>query len=123
MKQPYLDVPFDQIKKYEENEIKVILAGKGDKVDLRKLMPLLKSLEIDTILLEGGGNLNWSFIEYDLVDEIRITVAPLIVGGMGATSLVEGIGFNKMGDAPKFKLLKVSHRNNYVVLKYRRLKR
>ncbi len=86
-------------------------------------MPLLKSLEIDTILLEGGGNLNWSFIEHDLVDEIRITVAPLIVGGMGATSLVEGIGFDKMEDALKFKLLKVSHRNNYVVLKYKRLTR
>ena len=117
------NVSIDHIKKYEENKIKVILAGKGDKVDLRKLMPLLKNLEIDTILLEGGGNLNWSFIEHDLVDEIRITVAPLIVGGMGATSLVEGLGFEKMEDAPKFKLLEVSHRNNYVVLKYRRLKR
>ncbi len=70
------NVSLNQIKKYEENEIKVILAGKGDKVDLRKLMPLLKNLEIDTILLEGGGNLNWSFIENDLIDEIRLTVAP-----------------------------------------------
>ena len=114
------NVSFDQIKKYEENEIKVIQAGKSDKVDLRKLMPLLKNLDIDTILLEGGGNLNWGFIENDLVDEIRLTVAPWIVGGKGATSLVEGIGFDKMKDAPKFKLLEVSNRNNFVVLKYKR---
>ena len=114
------NVSFDQIKKYEENEIKVIQAGKSDKVDLRKLMPLLKNLDIDTILLEGGGNLNWGFIANDLVDEIRLTVAPWIVGGKEATSLVEGIGFDKMKDAPKFKLLEVSNRNNFVVLKYKR---
>jgi 2,5-diamino-6-(ribosylamino)-4(3H)-pyrimidinone 5'-phosphate reductase len=114
------NVSLDQIKKYEKNEIKVILAGKGDKVDLRKLMPLLKNLEIDTILLEGGGNLNWSFIENDLIDEIRLTVAPWIVGGTEATSLVEGNGFNKMKDAPKFKLFGVRNRNNYVVLRYKR---
>ena len=114
------NVPFDQIKKYEENEIKVILAGKGDKVDLRKLMPLLKNLDINTILLEGGGNLNWSFIHNDLVDEIRLTVAPLIIGGKKATSLVEGRGFDKMKDAPRFKLLEVNQRNNYVVLTYKR---
>ncbi|MCK4287017.1 MAG: dihydrofolate reductase family protein, partial [Candidatus Lokiarchaeota archaeon] len=114
------NVSFDQIKKYEENEIKVIQAGKSDKVDLRKLMPLLKNLDIDTILLEGGGNLNWGFIANDLVDEIRLTVAPWIVGGKEATSLVEGIGFDKMKDAPKFKLLEVSNRNNFVVLRYKR---
>lgn len=114
------NVSFDQIKKYEENKIKVIQAGKSDKVDLRKLMPLLKNLDINIILLEGGGNLNWGFIENDLVDEIRLTVAPWIVGGKEATSLVEGIGFDKMKDAPKFKLLEVRNRNNYVVLKYQR---
>ena len=114
------NVSFDQIKKYEENEIKVIQAGKSDKVDLRKLMPLLKNLDINTILLEGGGNLNWSFIHNDLVDEIRLTVAPLIIGGKKATSLVEGRGFDKMKDAPRFKLLEVNQRNNYVVLTYKR---
>jgi len=114
------NVSYDQIKKYEENKIKVILAGKGDKVDLRKLMPLLKNLDINTILLEGGGNLNWSFIHNDLVDEIRLTVAPLIIGGKKATSLVEGRGFDKMKDAPRFKLLEVNQRNNYVVLTYKR---
>jgi len=113
-------VSFDKIKKYEENEIKVIQAGQSDKVDLRKLMSLLKNLDINIILLEGGGNLNWSFVENDLVDEIRLTVAPLIVGGKNATSLVEGKGFDKMKDGLKFKLIEVNHRNDYVVLKYKR---
>ncbi len=114
------NVSFDQIKKYEANEIKVILAGKDDKVDLRKLMSLLKNLNINIILLEGGGNLNWGFIENDLVNEIRLTVAPWIVGGKEATSLVEGRGFETMKEAPKFKLLEIKNRDNYVILKYKR---
>ncbi|MHA1985505.1 MAG: 2,5-diamino-6-(ribosylamino)-4(3H)-pyrimidinone 5'-phosphate reductase [Promethearchaeota archaeon] len=114
------NVSLDRKKKYEDNKIKVILAGTSEKVDLRKLMPLLKDLNINTILLEGGGNLNWSIIENNLVDEIRLTVAPWIVGGKEATSLVEGIGFDKIKDAPKFKLLESKKRNNYVILKYKR---
>ncbi|MFW9941071.1 MAG: 2,5-diamino-6-(ribosylamino)-4(3H)-pyrimidinone 5'-phosphate reductase [Candidatus Thorarchaeota archaeon] len=114
------NVPIKKISKYEEKKIKVIQSGKGEKVDLRKLMPLLKKLEIHTILLEGGGNLNWSFIENDLIDEIRLTIAPWIVGGKEATSLVEGIGFESMNEALKFDLIELKHRDNYVVLKYKR---
>ncbi|MHA2283384.1 MAG: 2,5-diamino-6-(ribosylamino)-4(3H)-pyrimidinone 5'-phosphate reductase [Promethearchaeota archaeon] len=114
------NVPINKIKKYEEKEVKIIQAGKGDQVDLIKLMPFLKKLGLNSILLEGGGTLNWSFIENDLVDEIRLTIAPWIIGGKDATSLVEGIGFSKMIEAPKFELIEVRNRNNYVILRYKR---
>ncbi|MFX1480033.1 MAG: 2,5-diamino-6-(ribosylamino)-4(3H)-pyrimidinone 5'-phosphate reductase [Promethearchaeota archaeon] len=113
------NVPINKIKKYEK-KVKIIQSGKGEKVDLRKLMPLLKDYEIQTILLEGGGNLNWSFIKEDLINEIRLTVAPWIVGGKDAISLVEGIGFKKMSEAKRFDLIEVRHRNNYVLLTYKR---
>ncbi|MFX1489072.1 MAG: 2,5-diamino-6-(ribosylamino)-4(3H)-pyrimidinone 5'-phosphate reductase [Promethearchaeota archaeon] len=113
------NVPINKVKKYEK-KVKIIQSGKGEKVDLRKLMPLLKDYEIQTILLEGGGNLNWSFIKEDLINEIRLTVAPWIVGGKDAISLVEGMGFKKMSEAKRFDLIEVRHRNNYVLLTYKR---
>ncbi|MFW9866572.1 MAG: 2,5-diamino-6-(ribosylamino)-4(3H)-pyrimidinone 5'-phosphate reductase [Candidatus Thorarchaeota archaeon] len=113
------NVPINKIKKYEK-KVKIIQSGKGERVDLRKLMPLLKDYEIQTILLEGGGNLNWSFIKEDLINEIRLTVAPWIVGGKDAISLVEGIGFKKMSEAKRFDLFESRHRNNYVLLTYKR---
>lgn len=113
------NVPINKIKKYEK-KVKIIQSGKGEKVDLKKLMPLLKDYEIKTILLEGGGNLNWSFIKEDLINEIRLTVAPWIVGGKDAISLVEGMGFKKMSEAKRFDLIEVRHRNNYVLLTYKR---
>jgi len=114
------NVAINKIKKYEEKKVKIIQAGKGDHVDLIMLMPFLKRLGVNSILLEGGGILNWSFIKNDLIDEIRLTVAPWIIGGKDATSLVEGNGFNKMIEAPKFELLEARTRNNYVILRYKR---
>ncbi|MFX1456994.1 MAG: 2,5-diamino-6-(ribosylamino)-4(3H)-pyrimidinone 5'-phosphate reductase [Promethearchaeota archaeon] len=114
------NVPIKRIHLYEEKGVNIVQAGKGEQVDLIKLMPILKNLGINSIVLEGGGILNWSFIENDLIDEIRLTVAPWIIGGENATSLVEGVGFDKMMEARKFNLLEVKSLKNYVILKYKR---
>ncbi len=107
-----------RIGDFRSKNIRVIKVGKGDRVDLLGLMPKLYDLEIKSILLEGGGTLNWSFIKNRLVDEMRITIAPWIVGGLEAHSLVDGEGFERMNQAPRFNLVDVSHRDNYVNLKY-----
>jgi 2,5-diamino-6-(ribosylamino)-4(3H)-pyrimidinone 5'-phosphate reductase len=114
------NIPLEKIKKYESKNIKIIKSGKGKRVDLLKLMPLLFKQGIKSILLEGGGNLNWSFIKNDLIDEIRLTIAPWIVGGKEAISLVEGEGFSKMIESPRFKLSNIINRNNYVILNYKK---
>ncbi len=114
------NAPTEKIKEFEAIKIKIIRSGKGEKVDIVKLMPFLYDLGIKTILLEGGGTLNWSFIKNNLVDEMRITIAPWIVGGKDAISLVEGEGFEKMVQATRLKLIDVVNRDNYVILKYKK---
>jgi len=108
----------DKIKEFESKNVKIIKSGKGKRVDVVNMLLLLSNIGIKSILLEGGGNLNWSFIKHNLIDEMRITIAPWIVGGKDATSLVEGVGFDKMEQGRKFKLVKVYKRDNYVHLKY-----
>ena len=110
----------EKIRDFELRNVKIIKAGRGKQVDIEKLLPLLFNNGIKSILLEGGGTLNWSFIENDLVDEIRLTIAPWIVGGQDATSLVEGEGFEKMIQGPRYELEDVNHRDDYVVLNYKR---
>ena len=114
------DVPINKVKMYEDKGVKIIKAGDGKRVNLIKLLPILKDLGINYILLEGGGNLNWSFIENDLINEIRLTIAPWIVGGKEATSLVEGMGFEEIAKAPKFELFDVKVRTYYITLRYKR---
>ncbi|MFX0032443.1 MAG: 2,5-diamino-6-(ribosylamino)-4(3H)-pyrimidinone 5'-phosphate reductase [Candidatus Hodarchaeota archaeon] len=114
------NVTEDKINRFRTKNVKIIKSGTGNQVDIKLLMEKLYNFGIRSILLEGGGNLNWSFLKEDLVDEIRIFVAPWIVGGKNAISFVEGDGFNKMIEAPRFRLIKVRQRENYVILKYKR---
>lgn len=113
----------ERIREFESNNIEIIKSGTGSRVDIIKLMPILYQKGIRRILLEGGGNLNWSFIRDNIVDEIRIFIAPWMVGGKDAISLVEGEGFAKMIESPRYSLINVTSRNNYVILKYRKMKR
>ena len=110
----------DKIREFESKNVEIIKSGKGRRVDVVELMPILYDKGIKRILLEGGGNLNWSFIKNNLVDEIRIAIAPWMAGGKDAVSLVEGEGFAKMFESPRYLLSDVSSRNNYVTLNYKK---
>ncbi len=110
----------DKIREFESKNVEIIKSGKGRRVDVVELMPILYDKGIKRILLEGGGNLNWSFIKNNLVDEIRIAIAPWIVGGKDAVSLVEGEGYAKMFESPRYYLSDVSSKNNYVTLNYKK---
>ncbi|MEJ2249725.1 MAG: 2,5-diamino-6-(ribosylamino)-4(3H)-pyrimidinone 5'-phosphate reductase [Candidatus Lokiarchaeota archaeon] len=105
---------------FKKINITLIKAGSEERVDIRKALKKLYKMGIKSILLEGGGNLNWSFLKGDLIDEIRLTIAPWMVGGREAISLVEGEGYNKMNSAQRFNLIRIQNRNNYVILHYRR---
>ena len=47
---------------------------------------------IDSILLEGGGELNFSAINSEIVDKVLCFIAPKIIGGALAKTPVEGKG-------------------------------
>ena len=117
------NAPTDRIKVFESKNVEIIKSGKGNRVDVVQLMPILFKKGIKKILLEGGGNLNWSFIKNNLIDEIRLTIGPWMVGGKDAVSLVEGEGYANMRESPKYYLVNVKTNNNYVTLYYKKEER
>lgn len=58
-----------------------------------KLLGMLAKRGIKRLLLEGGGSLNQEFLSRDLVDEIHLTVCPLLIGGATAPTPFDGRGF------------------------------
>ena len=64
-------------------------------------MEYLGKLDIDSVLLEGGGNLNESALRAGIINEIRIFIAPKVFGGK-AKSPIEGIGVDHPNMAYKF---------------------
>ena len=73
---------------------------------------------IKNILVEGGGTTNWAFVKENLVDEAIITITPYLVGGMHATTLVDGDGFSTIAKSIKLKLKKITKIKNEIILHY-----
>ncbi|MFQ5997762.1 MAG: 2,5-diamino-6-(ribosylamino)-4(3H)-pyrimidinone 5'-phosphate reductase, partial [Candidatus Bathyarchaeia archaeon] len=97
----------------------VFITGEGEIVDLMRLMKHLKTIAINKLLLEGGGTLNWSMISLNLVDEIRVAVTPIIIGGQKATTLVDGEGFDSIQNSFRLRLESVQRLDGDVILTYK----
>ncbi len=95
----------------------VIVCG-DDLVDLSCLLKKLYDMGIKSILLEGGGTLNWSMLKNGLVDRVIVSIAPYIVGGRDAVTLVEGEGFNKIREGIRLNLVKFYKLGEDLILEY-----
>ena len=82
--------------------------GKRWEVDLWDLMRQLGEQEIDSVILEGGGTLNWSALQAGLVQKVQAYVAPKLFGGATAKTPVEGQGFLKPAEAVTLSRTKVT---------------
>jgi diaminohydroxyphosphoribosylaminopyrimidine deaminase/5-amino-6-(5-phosphoribosylamino)uracil reductase len=68
-------------------------------VDLEKLMAALGEREITSVLVEGGGILFGSLFDHRLVDKVIAFIAPIIIGGAEARSVVAGRGVDRVADS------------------------
>lgn len=90
-----------------ESKIRMLNCPRDDgKVDLSKLLEILAKENIDSILLEGGGELNESALSNGIVSEVKAFIAPKIFGGK-AKSPVEGFGVDLPDESHKFSVSKI----------------
>ena len=90
----------------------------GGEIDWIDALQQLAKFDIKGLAILGGGKLVASVLAAGLVDELWLTVCPLILGGADAPTAVEGKGF--LADlAPKLELLAVKQVGQEVFLHYR----
>ena len=106
----------------EISKIAEIFYSSKECIDLKELMNYLYNKGIKTLLLEGGSTLNYSMIKENLVDEVRVCIAPMIVGGKDSKTFCDGEGFNLMKDSVKLKLEKTYSLGKDFILEYKVLK-
>ena len=88
-----------KVAEFKKKGCKVINIRQAENgIDLNILMERLGEMGIDSVLLEGGGTLNYSALESKIVDEIHVHMAPKIFGG-NSKSPVEGLGIENINDA------------------------
>lgn len=77
-------------------------------VDISALMERLGAAEVDSVLLGGGGTLNWTALESGIVQRVQAYIAPKLFGGAAAKSPVEGLGVELPAQAVRLKNITVT---------------
>lgn len=78
----------------------VIMTPPSDgKVDLGYLCKELGERGVDSVLLEGGSELNFSALEQGIVDKVVLFISPKMVGGDSAKTPVGGKGIPSIKNA------------------------
>lgn len=89
-----------KIQEYISHGCRIIkTAPKDGRVDLRELMAILGKEKIDSVLLEGGAELNWSALKSGIVSKVQAYIAPKLFGGVSAKSPIGGEGIPHPADA------------------------
>jgi 2,5-diamino-6-(ribosylamino)-4(3H)-pyrimidinone 5'-phosphate reductase len=101
--------------KNKNKDIDVVCFSK-QKVDLHELLAELSKRGVKRVLVEGGGEVRWSFFEQNLVDELFVWIMPTVWGGQTAPTLVEGQGFLNAKHAINLKLDNINQVEDILIL-------
>ena len=82
-----------------------LFVSPGPELDFaRALAWLRKQWKVNRLLCEGGGELNARLFREGLVDELHLTIAPVIFGGRTAPTLADGAGIDRLALAREARL-------------------
>ena len=91
-------------------------------MNIKLLLKKLSTRKLNTILVEGGGIINWEFIKQSLFDELIVTLSPFLIGGKDAISFHSSKGFTKISNSPNIRLKSMKRLKNHLVCTMSRCK-
>ncbi|MFC2079323.1 bifunctional diaminohydroxyphosphoribosylaminopyrimidine deaminase/5-amino-6-(5-phosphoribosylamino)uracil reductase RibD [Candidatus Bipolaricaulota bacterium] len=75
------------------------LPAVGGRVSIPALLARMADEKLDSLLIEGGGEIAASFLEASAVDKVSFFYAPILIGGCAAVPGIGGVGVEKIADA------------------------
>ena len=111
---------FRETQNYSNQQFEKILIfeTQSGKIDIFAALRHLRNSGINRLAILGGGKLVASMLESDLIDELWLSICPLILGGHTAPTAVDGSGFIS-SLAPSLSLLSVNTIEDEVFIHYR----
>jgi len=92
--------PPNKCRALEDRGVEILtLPALRGRVDVTYMMKKLAERELTTVLVEGGGTLNYSLLEQSLVDKLFVFIAPLIIGGVKSPTAFAGTGIESLKKA------------------------
>ena len=98
----------------------VVVAGGGDHVDLADVVTELRTRGHERVLSEGGPTVVGQLLERGLVDDLFLTISPVLLGrtrAEGRPGLVEGADLLRMGTPPA-EIISVRKHRSHLLLRY-----
>ena len=86
-------------KGFESRGVEVRAFNGADRIQILPLLELLADEGVNSVLVEGGGDLAWSFCASGAVDRVYAFIAPTLVGGRRAPTPVDGQGYPDLARA------------------------
>ena len=77
----------------------IVATGEHEPARVRSALDQLGEAGIHAVLLEGGPHLAGAFLDAGEIDEVRLFLAPLLLGGSKARDPLEGEGVEKISEA------------------------
>ncbi len=87
---PFATAPYEALA--ASGGVRVLRAGAGS-VDLQAVVAALHRDGMRLVVVEGGGEVVAAFLAAGLLDELRVTLVPVLLGGRSAPTPVEGDGW------------------------------
>jgi len=109
--------PAEHVNTLRAAGAEVVVAGESQ-VNLPAALAELEARGIDSVLVEGGGEVIFSLFEAGEVDELMTFVGPKIIGGRDAPTLADGEGFADPADFVELELENVERYDDGVLLEY-----
>ncbi|HEU4979371.1 MAG TPA: bifunctional diaminohydroxyphosphoribosylaminopyrimidine deaminase/5-amino-6-(5-phosphoribosylamino)uracil reductase RibD [Solirubrobacteraceae bacterium] len=81
----------------------IVATGEHEPARVRSALDQLGGLDepVTSVLLEGGPHLAGAFLDAGEIDELRLFIAPLLLGGRMARDPLEGMGVERIADAAR----------------------
>ncbi len=97
-----------KIKRLEKKGVRVlILNSKQGRIDLKNCLSKLGELEMMSLLVEGGSQVNGSFLDEGLIDKILFFLSPKLIGDREALGIFGGSGKATIREAIPLRELRV----------------
>ncbi len=89
-----------------------------DKVDLHTLMDFLHERGVRKLLVEGGETVIWSFLKAGLVDEVKVFIGSMVIGGTSSPTMAGGEGATLLEDIIPLTLKSSTRLGDGILLEY-----
>ncbi len=113
-------IPDRKLRRLQSLADEVKVTGKTE-IDFTAALRWLRAKwKVKRLLCEGGGEVNGALFAAGLVDEVHVTMCPVIFGGRAAPTLADGAGVKRLAEAARLRLVSMKRVGTEVFLVYRR---